>query len=261
MTIMVEGKSVIVTGAASGIGLSIATKFAENGAHVVLSDLNEAKLETVTKQLIESGYTVRHFAADASKELDIQNLLAFTIETYGSVDVVVNNAGMQFVSKIEDFPVEKFNALISLMLVGPFISTKYAFPYMKAQKFGRIINMASINGLVGFAGKAAYNSAKHGVIGLTKVAALEGAQYGITVNAICPGYVDTPLVRNQLQDLAKNRGVALESVLEEVIYPLVPQRRLLDPSEIAEYVLFLASDKARSVTGQAVVIDGGYVAQ
>ncbi len=258
---MVKEKSVIVTGAASGIGLSIATKFAENGAHVVLSDLNEAKLETVTKQLAENGYTVRHFAADASKETDIQSLLAFTHETVGSIDVLVNNAGMQFVSRIEDFPVEKFNALISLMLVGPFISTKYAFPYMKEQKFGRIINMASINGLVGFAGKAAYNSAKHGVIGLTKVAALEGAQYGITVNAICPGYVDTPLVRNQLQDLAKNRGVALESVLEEVIYPLVPQRRLLDPSEIADYVLFLCSDKARSVTGQAVVIDGGYVAQ
>lgn len=142
------------------------------------------------------------------------------------------------------------------MLTAPFVATKHVFPLMKQQKFGRIINMASINGLIGFAGKAAYNSAKHGVIGLTKVAALEGAEHGVTVNAICPGYVDTPLVRNQLQDLARTRNVELEKVLEEVIYPLVPQKRLLDVSEIADYALFLASDAAKGVTGQAVVIDG-----
>jgi 3-hydroxybutyrate dehydrogenase len=132
---------------------------------------------------------------------------------------------------------------------------------MKKQGFGRIINVSSINGLIGFAGKAAYNSAKHGVIGLTKVAALEGAAHGITVNALCPGYVDTPLVRGQLDGLAKTRNVPLESVLEEVIYPLVPQKRLLDVSEIADYAIFLASDKAKGVTGQAVVMDGGYTAQ
>jgi 3-hydroxybutyrate dehydrogenase len=147
------------------------------------------------------------------------------------------------------------------MLVAPFIATKHALPMMKKKGFGRIINMASINGLIGFAGKAGYNSAKHGVIGLTKVAALEAAPYGVTVNAICPGYVDTPLVRNQLKDLAATRGVALEKVLEEVIYPLVPQKRLLDVKEIADYALFLASEKTKGVTGQAVVIDGGYTVQ
>jgi 3-hydroxybutyrate dehydrogenase len=147
------------------------------------------------------------------------------------------------------------------MLTAPFAAIKHVFPGMKARGFGRVINLASINGLVGFAGKAAYNSAKHGVIGLTKVAALEGAPHGITVNALCPGYVDTPLVRNQLTDLARTREVPLESVLEEVIYPLVPQRRLLSTDEIAGYALFLASDLAAGVTGQAVVMDGGYTAQ
>ncbi|CRH88402.1 3-ketoacyl-ACP reductase [Chlamydia trachomatis] len=147
------------------------------------------------------------------------------------------------------------------MLTAPFISIKNVLPIMKEQGFGRIINISSINGLIGFANKAAYNSAKHGVIGLTKVAALESASFGITVNALCPGYVDTPLVRGQLEDLAKTRQVPLESVLEEVIYPLVPQNRLLDVSEIADYAIFLASDKARGITGQAVVLDGGYTAQ
>ena len=141
------------------------------------------------------------------------------------------------------------------------MAIKHVFPIMKKQNYGRIINMASINGLVGFAGKSAYNSAKHGVIGLTKVAALEGAEYGITVNAICPGYVDTQLVRNQLGDLARTRKVPLEKVLEDVIYPLVPQKRLLSVAEIANYALFLSGDKAGGITGQAVVVDGGYTAQ
>jgi 3-hydroxybutyrate dehydrogenase len=132
---------------------------------------------------------------------------------------------------------------------------------MKARGWGRILTIASINGLVGFAGKSAYNAAKHGVIGLTKVAALELALHGITVNALCPGYVDTPLVRNQLADLARTRGVPEARVLEEVIYPMVPQRRLLEPAEVADYVVFLASERARGVTGQAVVLDGGYTAQ
>lgn len=258
---ILSGKSAVVTGAASGIGLAIARRFAEEGARVVVSDLRGDAAKTTAQSLRDAGLDAVDFAANASDEQDIRNLVEFTRQTYGKVDIVVNNAGMQFVSSIEDFPVEKFNQLIQLMLVGPFISMKYAFPLMKQQGFGRVLNIASINGLVGFAGKAAYNSAKHGVIGLTKVAALEGATHGITVNAICPGYVDTPLVRNQLSDLAKNRGVALEKVLDEVIYPLVPQRRLLQPEEIADYAVFLASDKGRSVTGQAVVIDGGYVAQ
>ena len=258
---ILEGKTAVITGAASGIGYEIAHKFAREGAKVVISDLRGDAAEEAAAKLSAQGLKVASFAANASVESEIRALLEFTVTQFESLDILVNNAGMQYVSPLEDFPVEKFNQIIELMLVGPFISTKYAFPTMKQQKFGRIINIASINGLIGFAGKAAYNSAKHGVIGLTKVAALEGARDGITVNALCPGYVDTPLVRNQLQDLAKTRNVTLENVLEEVIYPLVPQHRLLDPEEIADYALFLASDKGRSITGQAVVIDGGYVAQ
>jgi 3-hydroxybutyrate dehydrogenase len=165
------------------------------------------------------------------------------------------------VAPLEDFPVDVFERMLRIMLVAPFIATKHVFPAMKKAGYGRILNMASINGLVGFAGKAAYNSAKHGLVGLTKVAALEGAAHGITVNALCPGYVDTPLVRNQLSDLARTRNVPLERVLEDVIYPLVPARRLLTVGEISNYAVFLAAEGAGGITGQAVVIDGGYTAQ
>ena len=147
------------------------------------------------------------------------------------------------------------------MVTGSFIGIKNVFPIMKAQKSGRIINMASINGLIGFAGKAGYNSTKHGVIGLTKVAALEAARNGITVNALCPGYVDTPLVRGQLADLARTRNVSLESALEDILLALVPQKRLLSVSEIADYAIYLFSDKAKGVTGQAALLDGGYTIQ
>ncbi|PKC50227.1 putative oxidoreductase, partial [Rhizophagus irregularis] len=172
----------------------------------------------------------------------------------GKIDYLINNAGMQYVAMLEDFPTEKFELLIKIMLTAPFIAIKHVIPHMKKRKFRRIINIASINGLVGFAGKAAYNSAKHGVIGLTKVAALETATDGITVNAICPGYVNTPLVRNQMEDLAKTRNVPIENVLEEVIYPLVPQKRLLEVQEIANLVLFIASEETKGMTGQAVVL-------
>lgn len=258
---LLEGLTGVVTGAADGIGLQIAKHLCAEGAKVVLSDIQKERLEHVVQELTGQGHHVASFVADASNAEHISALMAYTAHQFGSVDIVVNNAGRQHVDVIEEFPTEKFEQLIQLMLVGPFLSIKYAIPYMKEKKFGRIINVASINGLIGFAGKAAYNSAKHGVIGLTKVAALELATHGITVNALCPGYVDTLLVRNQLQDLARTRNVSLEAVLEDVIYPLVPQRRLLDPSEIADYAVFLASDKGRSITGQAVVIDGGYVAQ
>jgi 3-hydroxybutyrate dehydrogenase len=145
--------------------------------------------------------------------------------------------------------------------VAPFMAIKKVFPPMKQQHKGRIINVASINGLVGFAGKAGYNSAKHGLLGLTKVAALEGAAHGITVNALCPGYVDTPLVQNQLKDLARTRGVPVERVIEDVIFPLVPMRRLLTVEEVSGYAVFLASDKAAGITGVPVIMDGGYTAQ
>lgn len=258
---LLDGKTAVITGAASGIGFAIAERFAEQGASVVISDIREQAAIDSAMSLVERGRTAVGMAANAASETDLQALVDFAHQSFESVDIWVNNAGMQHVANVEDFPVATYRRIIDLMLIGPFLATKYVFPFMKRQQYGRILNIASINGLIGFAGKAAYNSAKHGVIGLTKVAALEGAEFGITVNALCPGYVDTPLVRNQLTDLARTRGVPLERVLEEVIYPLVPQHRLLDPTEVADYAVFLASDKAKSVTGQAVVIDGGYVAQ
>jgi 3-hydroxybutyrate dehydrogenase len=256
-----ENKVAFVTGSASGIGLQIVKTFAQHGAKVVVSDLNWEACENVAKELREQGYTAMAVPGDVTDEGKVEQGINRVVEEFGRLDILVNNAGIQYVAGIEDFPTEKFERMVQVMLVAPFIAIKKVFPIMKRQKFGRILNMASINGLVGFAGKAAYNSAKHGVIGLTKVAALEGAGHGITVNALCPGYVDTPLVQNQLKDLAKTRNVPLERVMEEVLYPLVPQRRLLSVHEIADYAVFLASDKAKGVTGQAVVIDGGYTAQ
>lgn len=257
----VENKVLFITGAASGIGLEIAETFAENGAKVVLTDLEYDYVESQAKRLKEKGYDVTGIKCDVCNEDDIKEAINKTLDKYRSLDVLINNAGFQYVSPIEEFPTEKFELLLKVMITGAFMGIKHSFPIMKKQKKGRIINVASINGLVGFAGKAGYNSAKHGVIGLTKVTALEGAPFGITVNALCPGYVDTPLVRNQLNDLARTRNVAVEKVLEEVIYPLVPQRSLLHPKEIADYALFLASEQGKSITGQAVVIDGGYTAQ
>jgi 3-hydroxybutyrate dehydrogenase len=258
---MVNEKVVFITGAARGIGFEIGEHFAMNGAKVVLSDINQEGLDEAVDELKDRGFDAIGIKCDVTSEEEVKAGIDKTVEHFGRIDVLINNAGIQHVAPIEEFPIEKFELLIKIMLTAPFIATKFAFPHMKKQKFGRIINMASINGLIGFAGKAAYNSAKHGVIGLTKVSALEGAEHGITVNAMCPGYVDTPLVRNQLQDISSTRGVPLEKVLEEVIYPLVPQKRLLSVEEIADYSMFLASDKAKGVTGQAIVLDGGYTAQ
>ena len=255
------GKTAFITGAASGIGLEIAKTFAHEGANIVISDLNVEKSGQAVLELKKQGFEAIAAPCDVTNEEAFKNSLELAQSTFGKVDILVNNAGLQYVSSLEEFPTEKFELLIKVMLTAPFMGIKHVFPFMKEQGFGRIINMASINGLVGFAGKAAYNSAKHGVIGLTKVAALEGAQHGITVNALCPGYVDTPLVRGQLADLAKTRNVSLERAIEEVLLPLVPQKRLLSVSEIADYAVYLASEKGRGITGQAVVLDGGYTAQ
>jgi 3-hydroxybutyrate dehydrogenase len=258
---MVRDQVMFITGAARGIGFEMARCFAREGVKVVLTDINGDAVREAARSLAAEGWEAFGLACDVTDESEIQAAIAQTTEHYGRLDILINNAGLQHVAPIDEFPTEKFETLVRVMLVAPFLAIKHAFPIMKQQRYGRIINLASINGLVGFAGKAAYNSAKHGVIGLTKVAALEGAPHGITVNALCPGYVDTPLVRNQLADLAATRNVPLDKVLEEVIYPLVPQRRLLSVEEIAEYALFLASEKAKGITGQAVVIDGGYTAQ
>ncbi|HBE8873306.1 TPA: 3-hydroxybutyrate dehydrogenase [Clostridioides difficile] len=258
---MVKDKVVFVTGAASGIGKQIAESFLKNGAKVMFSDINQEVLNNTITELQKKGYDCMSVKCDVTKEEEINHAIDKTVEKYGRLDILINNAGLQHVSMIEDFPTDKFEFMIKIMLTAPFIATKKAFPIMKKQGFGRIINMASINGVIGFAGKAAYNSAKHGLIGLTKVAALEAADSGITVNALCPGYVDTPLVRGQFNDLSKTRNIPLENVLEEVLYPLVPQKRLLDVQEIADYAMFLASDNAKGITGQACLLDGGYTAQ
>ncbi|MGX7031455.1 3-hydroxybutyrate dehydrogenase [Vagococcus zengguangii] len=252
---------VFITGSASGIGKQIGETFLKEGKIVMFSDINQEKLDEVVKDYIAQGYDADSVLCDVTSEDAINAAIDTTVERYGRLDILINNAGLQHVSMIEDFPTEKFEFMIKVMLVAPFIAIKRAFPIMKKQGFGRIISTASINGLIGFSGKAAYNSAKHGLLGLTKVAALEAADSGITVNAICPGYVDTPLVRGQFDDLSKTRNIPLEKVLEEVLYPLVPQKRLLDVQEIADYVSYLASDKADGITGQPIVLDGGYTAQ
>ena len=254
-----EGRTAFVTGSASGIGLAIARALAQAGARVALADLDGGGAERAAASLGQGALGLR---CDVTREAELGAALDAAASAFGGrLDVLVNNAGLQHVSPIEEFPTERFELLLKVMLVAPFVAIKRVFPVMKRQRRGRILNIASINGLVGFAGKSAYNSAKHGLLGLTKVAALEGAPHGVTVNALCPGYVDTPLVRNQLGDLARTRGVPLERVLEDVIYPLVPLRRLLTVEEIAAYALFLVGDQAGGITGQPVVIDGGYTAQ
>ena len=251
-----QSKVVIITGAAGGIGSAIAKSFLAAGYKVVVLDLQQERVDEMVSTL--NADTVSGYACDVTSEPGMQRIFAEVYDKSGSIDVLINNAGLQHIAPVEAFPVEKFRYMLDVMLTAPFIAVKHALPYMKRQGFGRIINMASVNGLIGFAGKAAYNSAKHGLIGLTKVIALETATYGITANAVCPGYVDTVLVRNQLADLAKSRGVRVEKVLEEVIYPLVPQKRLLQADEIAAATLFLAGEQAAGITGQAIVIDGGY---
>ncbi|HEY6099929.1 MAG TPA: 3-hydroxybutyrate dehydrogenase [Anaeromyxobacter sp.] len=256
-----QDRVALVTGAAGGIGREIAEALAREGAKVTIADLDAAAADRAAGALAAQGLAVRGVACDVTKEAQLHTAVDGTLAAGGRLDLLVNNAGLQHVSPIEEFPTEKFELLLRVMLFAPFLAIKRAFPAMKRQRYGRVLNVASINGLVGFAGKAAYNSAKHGLLGLTKVAALEGAAHGITVNALCPGYVDTPLVRNQLQDLARTRSVPLERVLEDVIFPLQPIHRLLTTREIADYALFLLSERAGGVTGAAAVIDGGYTAQ
>lgn len=252
---------VLITGAAQGIGFEMSRQFAEHGDTVIMSDLNNSLLSSAHEQLSAQYFTVSASQLDVTNESEVARVIETVISKHGRIDILINNAGVQFVAPIEDFPTEKFEQLIKVMLVAPFMLTKHVFPSMKQQRFGRIINMASINGLIGFAGKAAYNSAKHGVIGLTKVAALEAAEYNITVNALCPGYVDTELVRQQLSALSESRKIPVAQALDEVLLSLVPQKRLLAAEEVAHYVLFLCDEKAKGITGQAIVIDGGYTAQ
>ncbi|MFP7285901.1 3-hydroxybutyrate dehydrogenase [Shouchella clausii] len=258
---MMKGTVVLITGAASGIGYHLAQRFAAEGASVMVADVHADSLHKAKLALTENGYVAEGIQTDVTNENEVKAMVQKTVACFGQIDVLINNAGMQHVSPIEDFPTETYKLLVDIMLVGPFMAMKYVMPIMRKQQFGRIINMSSINGLIGFSGKAAYNSAKHGIIGLSKVAALETAEDGITVNCIAPGYIDTPLVRNQMEALAKSRQVPIEKVLDDVIYPLVPQKRLITVEEVASLAMYLSSAEAKGITGQTLVVDGGYTVQ
>lgn len=253
---MLKNKVCIVTGAASGIGLAIAESFAQDGAKVVLADINEEKLKAEAERI--GG---EYFKTDLSKRADCKGLVDFTLDKFSKVDILVNVAGIQTVSPIDEFPEDKWDFMISLMLTAPFLLTKYAWPSMKEQKWGRVINLNSIHGLVASEFKSAYVSAKHGLSGLTKTAALEGGPHGITVNSICPAYVRTPLVDNQIEAQAKTHGISKEQVVEDIMLKNAVVKKLIEPSVIADTVKFLCSDAGAHITGSLMTIDGGWTAR
>lgn len=246
-------RRVVVTGAASGIGWAIAQRFEADGHHVAVIDRDQGALD----RLPPSAERI-HLGCDVADERALEEAIDTVVRVLGGVDVWVSNAGFQHVAPIESFPTNVFRQMLEVMVVAPFVALRRVLPRMRSQGWGRVIHIASINGLVGFEGKAGYNTAKHALIGLTRVAALEAASAGVTVNAICPGYVDTPLVRGQLADLATSRGVSLDRVLDDVILSLVPQRRLLRVEEVAASCAYVASDAAAAMTGHCLVLDGGY---
>lgn len=252
---MLKDKVAIVTGAASGIGYAAAEMLSKNGAKVVMADINEKMLQEATEKV--GGDC---FVADLSKREDCRDLVNYTVQKYGKTDILVNIAGIQNVASIEDFPEDRWDFMISLMLTAPFLLTKYTWPSMKEQGWGRIINLNSIHGLVASEFKSAYVSAKHGLTGLTKAAALEGGSYGITVNSICPSYVRTPLVDNQIEAQARNHGISKEEVVTKIMLQKAAIKTMLEPSTVAEVIKFLCSEAADNITGSALTMDGGWTA-
>ena len=256
-------KTVIVTGSTSGIGLGIAETFARSGHNVVLNGLGDTdEIEATRKRLssLGAGEVIFHGANMLAPE-EIADLVATAEKTFGSVDIIVPNAGIQHVEKIEDFPIAKWDAIIAINMSSVFHLIRAAMPGMKKNGFGRIIAIASAHGLVASPFKSAYVTAKHGVVGLIKTVALEGAEFGVTANAICPGYVETPLVTGQIADTAKARNMSEEEVISEVILKAQPTKKFVQVDQIAALASYLASDQAAQITGTTLSMDGGWTAQ
>ncbi len=260
---MLKGKSVVVTGSTSGIGLAIARAFAKEGANLTINGFGDKTAIEKERAGLEKEFGVKaiYSGADVTKPAEIAEMIKGAETTFGAVDVLVNNAGIQFVAKVEDFPVEKWDAVIATNLSAAFHTARVALPGMKARKWGRIINIASAHGLVASGEKAAYVAAKHGIVGLTKVIAVEAANDGITCNAICPGWVLTPLVQQQIEARAKAAGKAVEQAKNELIAEKQPMLQFSTPENVGALAVFLAGDAAATITGSSYAIDGGWTAQ
>ena len=256
-----KGRVAIVTGAAMGLGKAIAEALAAEDVTVVVNDINQAEGTATTEGIVTAGGKARFQPGDVSKVDDVRGLINTTIEHYERIDILVNNAGLQHIAPITEFTEERWNHLIGVMLTGPFLTTKYAFPHMQAQKRGRIINISSTQGLVSAEFKCAYVSAKHGVIGLTKVTALEGAPHNITAVAVCPCFIRTPLAEKQIAGQAKFHGMTEQEVVEKIMVAPAALKRMLEPEEVAALVVYLATDMAQCITGSAVPIDCGWTAR
>lgn len=252
----------IITGSTSGIGLAIAKHLASRGVHIVLNGLgDQAVFEKLAEDISnQTGVRAIYHPANMLNADQIKDLVEVTFKQFGRVDILVNNAGIQHVEQIDTFPKEKWDQIIGINLSSAFHTIKNCMKIMKDQKFGRIINIASAHGLVASPFKSAYVAAKHGIVGLTKVVALEGAEHNVTCNAICPGYVETDLVKNQIADTAKARGITPEQVVKDVMLKPQPTKRFVTIEQIAEMVEFLSGDNAYSMTGSAIPIDGGWTA-
>ena len=260
---MFQGKTALVTGSTSGIGLGIATAFAAQGANVILNGFGDAVEVNATASRLANDHQVNvlYDGADLSDQDAIEAMMARVLDRFGTVDILVNNAGIQFVAPIDEFPVGKWNAIVALNLTASFHTIRLALPAMKTNRWGRIINIASAHALVASPFKSAYVAAKHGIAGLTKTVALEVATHGITMNAICPGYVWTPLVERQVPDTARARGLTEQQVINDVLLHAQPTKQFVRVDEVAALALFLASDAAASITGTIIPIDGGWTAQ
>jgi 3-hydroxybutyrate dehydrogenase len=255
-----KNKVALITGSTSGIGLGIAKKLASDGNDIVLNGFGDIDEINKIVQSIQSEYHVRALfvAADLTQPKDVINMIEISAKQMGSIDILVNNAGIQHVSPIEDFPDDKWEKVLRLDLIASFYTTKYSIKHMKAGGWGRIINIASAHGLVASPFKSAYVAAKHGVVGMTKSVALELAKDNITCNAICPGYVKTPLVLNQIKDTAKARGISEEDVINNVMLGPQATKKFVEISEVADLVSYLCSNSASSITGASLTIDGGW---